>query len=69
MVIFLLLLCFYCIAFFSSLILFLSVMISFCIVSKAFFLKPQGLTDARVASITKKEQVLQYVLYKDSYRL
>ena len=30
-------------------------MISFYIISKRFFLKRKGLSDARVASITKKE--------------
>ena len=37
------------------LILLLIVMISFYIISKRFFLKHKGLSDARVASITKKE--------------
>ena len=40
---------------FSSLILPSIVMISFHIVSKRFFLKVEGLSDARVASIIKKE--------------
>ena len=40
---------------FSSLILSSVVMISFYILSKRFFLKHEGLSDARVTSITKKE--------------
>ena len=40
---------------FSSLILSLIVMISFYILSKRFFLIHKGLSDARVASITKNQ--------------
>ena len=40
-------------------------MISFYIPSKRFFLKREGLSDARVASITKKNNmVLQYIFLK-----
>ena len=38
---------------FSSIILSSVVMISFYILSTRFFLQPKGLSDARVASITK----------------
>ena len=44
-------------------------MISFYILSTRFFLKPKGLPDARVASITKKNMFLQYIFYKDLQRL
>ena len=40
---------------FSSLILSSFVMVNVYIISKRFFLKREGLSDARVASITKKE--------------
>ena len=40
---------------FSSLILSSIVMINFYILSERFFLKREGLSDARVVSITKKE--------------
>ena len=40
---------------FSSLIFSLIVMISFYILSKRFFLKREGFSDARVIAITKKE--------------
>ena len=40
---------------FSSLILLSIVMISFCILSKRFFLKSKGLFDVRVVSTTKIE--------------
>ena len=40
---------------FSSVISSSIVMISFYILSKRLFLKPKGLSDARVASINKKE--------------
>ena len=43
----------YCI--FSSLTLSSIVMISFYILSKRFFLKREGLSDARVLSVTKSE--------------
>ena len=46
----------YCI--FTSLTLSSIVMISFYILSERFFLKRKGLSDARVASITKKNMVL-----------
>ena len=51
---------------FSSLIVSSIVMISFYILSKRFFLKPEELSDARVVSIIKKNMVLQYIFYKDS---
>ena len=42
-------------------------MIGFYILSERFFLKCKGLSDARVASITKKEKkALQYIFCKDS---
>ena len=44
-------------------------MISFYILSKRFFLKRKRLSDARVASITKKNMVLQYIFYIDSQSL
>ena len=40
-------------------------MISFYILSESVILKGKGLSDARVASITrKKNMVLQYIFYK-----
>ena len=39
-------------------------MISFYILSQRIFLKRKGLSDAKVASITRKEYGLQYILYK-----
>ena len=50
---------------FSSLILSLIAILSFYILSKRFFLKLKGISDARVASITKKEIFLQYIFCKD----
>ena len=38
-----------------SLTMYSAVMISFYILSKRFFLKDEGLSDARVSSITKEE--------------
>ena len=38
-------------------------MISFCILSKRFFLKLEKLSHARVASITKTNMVLQYIFF------
>ena len=51
---------------FWSLILSSIVIITFYIISKRFFLKRKGLSDVRVASITKKNLVFQYIFYKDS---
>ena len=51
---------------FSSVILSSIIMISFHNLSARFFLKREGLSDARVASITKKEYALQYIFYKNS---
>ena len=51
---------------FLSLILSSIAIIKFHVHSKRFFLKDEGLSDARVVSITKKEYVLQYTFYKDS---
>ena len=51
---------------FSYLILSSIVLISFYILSKTFFPKRKGSSDARVASITKKNMVLQYIFCKDS---
>ena len=50
----------------SSLILLSIVMISFHILSKRFILKRKGLSDARVASITKKEYGFAVYFYIDS---
>ena len=44
-------------------------MISFYIISKRFFLKRQGLSDVRLASITKKEYGFAVLFYKDSQSL
>ena len=41
-------------------------MINFCILSKIFFLKREALSDARVASITKKENGFAIYFFKDS---
>ena len=49
-----------------SLILSSIVMISFYVFSATCFLKRKGLSDARVASITKKEYGFQYIFCKDS---
>ena len=49
---------------FSTLLLSSLVMISFCILSTRFFLK--GLSDARVASVTKKEYGFAVHFCKDS---
>ena len=54
---------------FSSLIFSSVVTISFYILSKKFFLTRQGLSDARVASVTKKNMILQYIFYIDSQSL
>ena len=51
---------------FSSLIIASIVMIAFYILSQIFFLKREGLSDARVVSILKKNIVLQYIFCKDS---
>ena len=51
---------------FSSLNLSTTVMISFYILSKRFFLKYEGLSDARTVSVLKKNIVLQYIFCKDS---
>ena len=50
---------------FSSLILSSIVMISFYILSERIFLKHQGLSDAKVASITKKEYGFAVLFCKD----
>ena len=42
---------------FLSLILSTITMTSFYIISKRFILKPKGLSDARVASVTQKEYI------------
>ena len=45
-------------------------MISFYILSERFFLKREGLSDGRVASITKKKNmILHYMFCKDSQYL
>ena len=44
-------------------------MISFYILSKGFFLKRKGLSDARVVSITKKEYGFAVHFYEDSKSL
>ena len=51
---------------FSSLILSSFVMISFYVICKRFFLKRKGLSDVKVASITKKEYGFAVHFYKDS---
>ena len=47
----------------SSLILSSIVMISFYILSKRFFLKREGLSDTRVASVTKKQYGFDIYIY------
>ena len=54
---------------FSSIILSSFFMAGFNILSKGFFLKPKGLSDARVVSITqllKMNIVFHYIFCKDS---
>ena len=51
---------------FSFLILSLTAMISFYIISKLFYLKHKGLSDAGVVSITKKEYGFAMHSCKDS---
>ena len=51
---------------FSSLVPPSIFMISFYILSKRFFLKCEASSDARAASITKKNIVLQFIFCKDS---
>ena len=52
---------------FSFLVLSPILLINFIILSKTFFLKCEGLSDARVVSIIKKKKkVFQYIFYKDS---
>ena len=51
---------------FSSLILPPIVLIRFYILSKKFFMKREGLSDARVASVAKTEYDFAANFYKDS---
>ena len=51
---------------FSYLILSSVVMISFCVLSKRIFLKRKGSSDARVASVTKKEYGFEVHFLRDS---
>ena len=51
---------------FSSLILSSIAMISFYILSNRFFLKREGLSDVRVASVTKEEYGFAVHFFKDS---
>ena len=44
-------------------------MISFYVLSKRFFLKREGLSDAKVPSATKKEYGFEVYFFKDSQSL